>query len=181
MKLAPLVVLVSAVALTACASKGNRGRVDSRPASTAPAPGPATRGLNDFEGGQVRPFGPGVGAASPDTGAAMRPSENIVYFEFDSADINAEGLRLIDAYGRFLAANPAARVRLEGHTDERGTREYNVALGERRALSVEQALLRAGATPAQIVTLSYGEERPTCREASESCWSRNRRVEIIRL
>jgi peptidoglycan-associated lipoprotein len=110
-----------------------------------------------------------------------RLTDNVIYFDFDSTDLKGDGAQVVQAFAAYLAANPAARVRLEGHTDERGTREYNVGLGERRSTAVEQALLRAGATPAQLTKLSYGEERPTCRESDESCWAMNRRVEIIRL
>lgn len=168
------------LALSACASKGSRDGVDARPTGPQPIPGapPATRPITDFGGDQGRSL------STPSDGQsemAARLADNVVYFDFDTADLSSDGLRVVQAYGDFLASSPSARVRLEGHTDERGTREYNVGLGERRAVSVEQALLRAGATPSQINTLSYGEERPTCLERDESCWSRNRRVEIIRL
>jgi peptidoglycan-associated lipoprotein len=73
----------------------------------------------------------------------------------------------------------ATRVRLEGHTDERGTREYNIALGERRAQAVRRALLLQGAADAQVTTVSYGEERPAVDGSDDSAWTRNRRVEIV--
>ena len=108
-------------------------------------------------------------------------ARNIVYFEYDQDTLTSEGASTVRAFADYLLSNPAARVRLEGHADERGTREYNLALAERRSRAVEAALTRAGVTSAQITSLSYGEERPTCVESTESCWSQNRRVEIIRL
>jgi peptidoglycan-associated lipoprotein len=108
------------------------------------------------------------------------PSENVVYFEFDSTALNDAGRKVIAAYGRYLAANPSVRVRLEGHTDERGSREYNVGLGERRAVAVQQQLLSAGASARQLSVTSFGEERPAATGSNASAWAKNRRVEIVR-
>jgi peptidoglycan-associated lipoprotein len=88
---------------------------------------------------------------------------------------------VVAAHAKFLAAHPAARVRLEGHTDERGSREYNIGLGDRRAQSVRRALLLQGASDAQISTVSYGEERPAVLGHDEAAWAKNRRVEIVYL
>ena len=84
----------------------------------------------------------------------------IVYFDFDSSEIKGDGTDVVAAHAKFLAGHSGTRVRLEGHTDERGSREYNIGLGERRAQAVRRALLLQGATDAQISTVSYGEERP---------------------
>ena len=84
-------------------------------------------------------------------------------------------------HAKYLGAHPATRVRLEGHTDERGSREYNIGLGERRAQSVRRALLLQGATDTQISTVSYGEERPAAPGHDEAAWAKNRRVEIVYL
>ena len=115
---------------------------------------------------------------APGGGAAGQG--NIVYFEYDSSSLNAEGQRLVVEYGRYLSENPAAKLRLEGHTDERGTREYNVGLGERRANAVHEGLMRSGASAAQLSVVSYGEERPLSPEQSENGWAQNRRVQIVR-
>ena len=85
------------------------------------------------------------------------------------------------AHARYLAANPTVRVRLEGHTDERGSREYNIGLGERRAQAVRRALLLQGATETQLSTVSYGAERPAAAGSNEAAWAQNRRVEIVYL
>jgi len=86
---------------------------------------------------------------------------------------------MLAAHGRYMASNPNAEVRLEGHADERGSREYNVGLGERRALGVRQILLLQGATASQLSTVSYGEERPAVFGSDEESYGLNRRVEIV--
>jgi peptidoglycan-associated lipoprotein len=101
-----------------------------------------------------------------------------VYFEYDSSEVRSEFIPLINAHGRLLASDSSRRVVLEGHADERGSREYNIALGERRAISVRRLLLGSGASSSQIRVLSYGEERPVMLGHDESSWSKNRRVEI---
>ena len=101
-----------------------------------------------------------------------------VYFAFDSAELDSGSVRLAKAHAAYLANNPSAKVRLEGHADERGSREYNIGLGERRAASVRSVLLVNGASESQLSTISYGEERPADRGTGESAWAKNRRVEI---
>jgi len=102
-----------------------------------------------------------------------------IYFDFDSAKISDESLAIIEVHGNFIAANGDVSVRLEGHTDERGSREYNIALGDRRAQSVRRALLFQGASVDQIDTVSYGEEQPVLLGHEEGAWSKNRRVELV--
>ncbi|QEY59348.1 peptidoglycan-associated lipoprotein Pal [Pseudomonas sp. C27(2019)] len=99
------------------------------------------------------------------------------YFEFDSSDLKVEAMRALDVHARDLQNN-GARVVLEGHADERGTREYNMALGERRAKAVQRYLVLQGVSPAQLEPVSYGEERPSVIGHDESAWSQNRRVEL---
>jgi peptidoglycan-associated lipoprotein len=106
-------------------------------------------------------------------------SERVVYFDYDSATLSSEAMNLIEAHAAYLADNPTSRMLVEGHTDERGSREYNLALGERRAESVEQALLLAGAQDEQVDTVSYGEESPAVSGSTESAWSQNRRAELV--
>jgi peptidoglycan-associated lipoprotein len=101
-----------------------------------------------------------------------------VYFEYDSSEVRSEFIPLISAHGELLASDSSRKVVLEGHADERGSREYNIALGERRAISVRRLLLSSGASSSQIRTLSYGEERPAVIGHDESAWHKNRRVEI---
>ncbi|MFT0213001.1 peptidoglycan-associated lipoprotein Pal [Pseudomonas sp. F1_0610] len=99
------------------------------------------------------------------------------YFEFDSSDLKPEAMRALDVHAQDLTAN-GQRVVLEGHTDERGTREYNMALGERRAKAVQRYLVLQGVSPAQLELVSYGEERPVAVGHDESAWQENRRVEL---
>lgn len=106
-------------------------------------------------------------------------SKRTLYFDFDSSKINEEERAIVTAHAGFLASNPAAKITLEGHADERGTREYNIGLGERRALAVRQLLLFMGARDDQIQTISYGEEKPASLGHDESSWRLNRRVEIL--
>jgi peptidoglycan-associated lipoprotein len=122
--------------------------------------------------------GTGAGVAGP-SGAQLQ--NRTIYFDFDSSEVKADYNALITAHARYLAANPTTRVRLEGNTDERGSREYNIGLGERRAQSVRRALTLQGVADAQITTVSYGEERPAVTGHTEEAWARNRRVDIVYL
>lgn len=101
------------------------------------------------------------------------------YFDFDTAEIKQEARDVLVAHARFLQANPDQDVRIEGHADERGTKEYNLALGERRANAVQRFLVVNGASRGQTETVSYGEEKPAVMGSSESAWAQNRRVELI--
>jgi peptidoglycan-associated lipoprotein len=104
---------------------------------------------------------------------------NIIYFEFDSSDLGSEYTDIVQRHAMQLANNPGANVRLEGHADERGSREYNIGLGERRSQTVRRMLLIQGASAAQIQTVSFGEERPASFGSSEQDYALNRRVEIV--
>lgn len=106
-------------------------------------------------------------------------SVRIIYFEYDSSDVKSEDRTTVEAHAAYLVANPDVIITLEGHADERGSREYNLALGERRALTVKRQMTLIGASPDQIRTVSYGEERPAIDEHDDYSWSQNRRVEII--
>lgn len=102
-----------------------------------------------------------------------------IYFEFDSAKLTSESIGILETHGNFIAGNGEVSVRLEGHADERGSREYNIALGDRRAQSVRRVLLFQGASADQIETVSYGEEQPVMSGHTEEAWAKNRRVELI--
>ena len=114
---------------------------------------------------------------SLDSDSCLR--QRIVYFDLDKTDIHSEYQAAIACHAAYLRQFPGARVTLECNADERGTREYNLGLGERRGNSVSSALSAAGASTSQLNVVSYGEERPVCREHSEECWQKNRRVEIV--
>ena len=106
-------------------------------------------------------------------------ASRIIYFEYDSAKVDDESLGLLEAHGNFIAGNGNIYVRLEGHADERGSREYNIGLGDRRAQSVRRILLFQGASSDQLETISYGEEKPAEFGHDEQAWARNRRVELV--
>ena len=106
-------------------------------------------------------------------------ADTLFFFDYDQASIKAEARAALQAHAAYLSANSDAMVRLEGHADERGTRAYNVSLGERRANAVKRYLIVQGASSAQVETVSYGEERPLSLSQTEEGFARNRRVELI--
>jgi peptidoglycan-associated lipoprotein len=143
------------------------------------------------KGGDDAGQGSGSGAVDPNAGygantgavdgslseeAALRAITTF-YFEYDSSDLKPEALRALDVHAKDLKMS-GAKVVLEGNTDERGTREYNLALGERRAQAVQRYLVLQGVGPAQLEVVSYGEERPVATGNDEQSWAQNRRVEL---
>jgi peptidoglycan-associated lipoprotein len=150
--------------------------------------------LPDDDNGMDRVAGAGGGASGASTagvgggggfgefadGPSARLLDNlVVYFEFDRSEIRSDFNDILVAHGQYLANNPRAGLRLEGHTDERGSREYNIGLGERRAQAVRSFLLLQGASADQITTVSYGEERPAAFGSNDEAWALNRRVELV--
>ena len=106
-------------------------------------------------------------------------SKRVIYFDFDKSVVRPEYRGIVAAHAAYLAAHGSARMTLEGHADERGTREYNLGLGELRGNAVSGLMSAQGGRGDQMTTVSYGEERPVCRVSDEECWSLNRRVEIV--
>jgi peptidoglycan-associated lipoprotein len=102
----------------------------------------------------------------------------IVYFDFDSYTVKDEYRKLVEAHAKRLSANPKLRVSIEGHSDERGGREYNLALGQKRAEAVLKSLTLLGAADAQLEAVSFGEEQPAVQGSNESAWAQNRRAEL---
>src|SRR6185437_7693982 len=146
-----------------------------------PPPAEATTGA-DANGANGANAGAANGADQETAGPlAGVLAKRTIYFDFDNSEIKGEGTDIVAAHAKYLAANPSARIRLEGNTDERGSREYNIGLGERRAQAVRRALLLQGASDAQLSTVSYGEERPAAAGHDETAWAKNRRVEIVYL
>ncbi len=107
------------------------------------------------------------------------PELQDIYFDFDKYDIRPSDTRTLDANAAWLKSNPNHLVLIEGHADERGTNEYNLALGERRAKSTMNYLVSQGVQANRITIISYGEERPTCQEHTEACWAKNRRSHFL--
>jgi len=106
-------------------------------------------------------------------------SQRVIYFDFDKSTVRPEYRPIVEAHAAYLASSGTARMTMEGHADERGTREYNLGLGERRGNSVSGLMSAQGGRGSQMTVVSYGEERPTCRVSDEECWAMNRRVEIV--
>ncbi len=102
----------------------------------------------------------------------------IIFFDFDSYTVKPEFQSLVDGHARFLKANPQRRISIEGHTDERGGREYNLALGQKRAEAVRRALVLLGVSDSQIEAVSFGKEKPAVQGTGEDVWAQNRRAEI---
>ncbi len=102
----------------------------------------------------------------------------VVYFDFDQSEVKSQFYSTIKANADYMALEPNATVTIEGHCDERGTREYNIALGERRANAVKRALIAEGVSPSRIKVISYGEEQPAAEGHNESAWAKNRRAEF---
>lgn len=115
--------------------------------------------------------------AAADAQAAM-PEKNSVYFPFDVDAVQDADRETIMNHAEYLASHPNAKVRVEGNADERGSSEYNLGLGQRRAKNTKRALVLGGASDSQIETVSYGEEKPRCSEHNEACWAQNRRADI---
>ena len=179
-----LIVLVSALVLAAgCKSKPPKVDTTARsdvPATAASSTNPVP-GSSGVQNSGVVTVNADRGAAS--NGALGPPgalgAQRVIYFDYDSSDIRSEFIDVVAAHGRFLAGNATVRVRLEGHSDERGSREYNIALGERRAQTVKRALALQGVQESQVAVVSFGEERPAATGSDENAWSKNRRVEIV--
>ena len=156
--------------LVACASE------TPKEAPVAPAPAPVAE----------TPVPPPAPEPAPAPVVAVDPlddpssilAKRSVYFAFDKSAIQDDDKSLLMAHGKYLSEHPDRKVRIEGNCDERGSNEYNLGLGQRRADSVKKMLVLGGANASQISTVSYGEEKPSCTEHNESCWKNNRRGDI---
>ena len=140
-------------------------------AVTTPGAGASTSGSPLDADGNV------TGARGLGGDAAL--AGKVIYFDFDKSEIKPEFAGVISANAQALTSNPNLKVKLEGNTDERGTREYNIGLGERRARAVRRALMLQGVSERQITTVSFGAERPAVEGDDESAWAKNRRVELV--
>ncbi len=165
-----IAILMLAALMGACARQ-----TTPEPEPPAPTPPPVEQAPVETDRLDPRDFSDARNLDNPDSLLSQR----VVYFEFDRSNIRAQFRPIIEAHAQYLRANPSARIILEGHADERGSREYNLGLGERRGNSVSEAMTANNASSRQMEVVSYGEERPVCRDSNEDCWQRNRRVEIV--
>ena len=150
--------------------------------ATAPLPGGAATPAPPSAVGSGAPAAPPAGPPAPRPSPrdfVAVPDVEDVYFDFDRYDIRPDAARILDANARWMKANPRAQVLIEGHADERGTNEYNLALGERRAQAAMNYLVGQGLPAARFTVISYGEEWPVCQEKTEACRARNRRAHFL--
>lgn len=170
-----MVAMMSGV-LAACSSEPTKEQ--------EPAPVTDQKGEN-VSRPPVKPVEPSTKGATGNEalGAELKDPNNIlskrsIYFDYDSNLVKDEFKPIVTAHARYLQQHPTAKMRIEGNADDRGSREYNLALGQRRSDAVKQMMQLLGAKADQIETVSFGEEKPKCTEAAESCWSKNRRGDI---
>ena len=163
-----ILALMIAVTLAAC-------KTAPEPAPTTPEPEPEPPKVETKPAPDPRDYTDSRNFDNPESLLSKR----VIYFDFDKSVVRPEYRGIVSAHAAYLAAHGSARMTLEGHADERGTREYNLGLGERRGNAVSGLMSAQGGRGNQMTTVSYGEERPTCRVSDEECWSLNRRVEIV--
>src|SRR5450631_1254447 len=169
-------LMAAAALLSGCPKKHN---VIEPPAAGTQVPGSNTGGDGASTSG--RSLGGDANAEGNDMGAnATGPlAKKVIYFDFDKSEIKPEFADLVTAHARNLTGHANLKIKLEGNTDERGTREYNIGLGERRAQAVRRALMLQGVAESQITTVSFGAERPAVEGDDEAAWAQNRRVELV--
>ncbi len=173
-----------AIVLAGCSTNPTTAPVEDKSAATDPAAAAAAAGTSTRPAPSGGVSGSTTGAATATGAAALKDPNNIlskrnIYFEFDSFVVSDQFKPLVEAHARYLVANRNARVTLQGHGDERGAREYNIALGQRRADAVKRMMALLGAQEIQIETVSFGEEKPRNLGHDETAWTENRRVDIV--
>ncbi len=161
-------VLITALMCTAAVACSKKVK-EVPPATT----GSDTSGMTDTGPTTPGAYGPG----DLETDACLL--QRVVYFDLDQDTLRPEFQSAMACHAKYLRDRPSSRMTLEGNADERGSREYNIGLGERRGNAVSSALQANGGSGSQVSVVSYGEERPTCTASSEDCWAKNRRVEIV--
>ena len=182
-----VILTLAAVFAAGCSTQPSQptAPIDDRTTSsgTATTPGATTAGTGS--GGVSGTTVPGGGSAGGAGGSSVLRDPNSilskrsVFFEFDSFSVNDQYRPLVEAHGRYLAGNRSARATIQGNTDERGSREYNIALGQRRADSIKRMMTLLGAQDAQVETVSFGKEKPRNPGHDESSWAQNRRGDIV--
>jgi len=179
------VAAIAAVFLAGCASQETQPEapIDDKGAATASAGGATTSGVGGSGVGGTTASGGAVGTTGAG-GSPLRDPANIlskrtVYFDYDSFVVKDEFRPLVEAHARYLVANRGTRMIIQGNTDERGSREYNIALGQKRADAVKRVMTLLGAQEAQIETVSFGKEKPKNAGHDESAWAENRRGDIV--
>lgn len=178
-KLLVLPVLATALIMTGCANRKPAAdvQVGQNPNQSGSLPSVNTEGLSEDAALNAQNL---AGASAKGVTAANKAflAKRVVHFNYDSSDLSNEDYQTLQGHAQYLVANANSKVALTGHTDERGTREYNMALGERRAKAVESFLVTSGVSANQLEAVSYGKEMPINAGHDENAWKENRRVEI---
>lgn len=171
---------MAAILISGCSSDEKEGLADGTQGTDASTAGYSDGSLSGSQFGSGNGFGSGSGAnLGPEFSDPNNPlSKQVIYFELDSSQVKQDYVPIVAAHARYLASHPNQRVILAGNADERGSSEYNIALGEQRAKSVERMMRSQGVNAGQLEIVSYGEEKPAVSGHSESAWSQNRRVEV---
>ncbi|MFC0679913.1 peptidoglycan-associated lipoprotein Pal [Lysobacter korlensis] len=162
--------LVIAAAMCTLAMACSKKVKEAPPAETTPSTPPAATTQGPTTPGAYTP-------EDLDRDACLR--QRVVYFDLDQDALRPEFQAIVACHAKYLRDRQSARMTLEGNADERGSREYNLGLGERRGNAVSSAVQASGGSAGQLNVTSYGEERPVCTDSNEECWARNRRVEIV--
>ncbi len=177
-KIISIACLFAAAALLAGCPK--KATTVEPPTTGTQVPGAGGGANGEGASTSTNPLGGDAAAMAGQGGAGPNASVGrIIYFDFDKSDIRPEFAAVITGNAQFLTAHPGAKLKLEGNTDERGTREYNIGLGERRAQAVRRALMLQGVSENQLTTVSFGAERPAVEGDDEAAWAKNRRVELV--
>ncbi len=165
-----LIVAAACIALGACSKKNVKEETPGNNGTSVPSSSANTMPLGNNTGGRYTP-------ADLDTDTCLR--QRVVYFDFDRDTLKPEFQAIVACHAKYLIDRPMARMTLEGNADERGSRQYNLGLGERRGNAVQAAVQGSGGSAGQLNVVSYGEERPVCTDSNEDCWAKNRRVEFV--
>ena len=176
---ASFAVLAIVAALSGCATTADQAGTDGGAPVASTAPGTTSSATaTGIAGGTASEQPLGAGATNAARGDLAPDLKRSVYYEFDRYDVKPEYRALVQSHARWLVANPKARLTIEGNTDERGSREYNVALGQRRAESVTAMLVLMGVKPDQIEAVSFGKEKPRATGHDEAAFAENRRSDF---
>lgn len=147
--------------------------------STSSSAGDSSAGSADSSGATTGKVDGTAVALDPRKDPSNILYKRSVFFDYDRDEVKAEFRPMVEAHAKYLIQNPNAKLILQGNTDERGSREYNLALGQRRSVAVKKVMNLMGANDRQIETVSFGEEKQRCADKAESCWSQNRRADIV--
>src|SRR5258708_26532509 len=176
MRLAIIAILAAAAVAAGCATTPEQHPPASVEEGAAKPPAPAAV--------ETKPIARVDLTSKPAAGSPLKDPNNIlsrrsIYYDFDKFDVKDEFRPLVEAHAKYLRENPGAKMLIQGNADERGSREYNVGLGQRGSDSVKKMMTLLGVKEAQIESVSLGEEKPVCVEHAEGCWAKNRRGDVL--